>query len=67
MLPSDFERLVEFNRARHAALLSEANKVRLLRQPTRPRPFVPRAFAIAWWRLVVTAILLLQRSRSQTV
>jgi hypothetical protein len=67
MLPSDFERLVEFNRARHAALLSEANKVRLLRQSTRPRPPAQHAFAIAWWRLIATAILLPLRSRSQTV
>jgi hypothetical protein len=57
MLPSDFDRLVELNRGRHAELLSAAKKVRLLRQPTRSRLFAQANFVKAWWRLVVTAIL----------
>jgi hypothetical protein len=50
MLPSQFDRTVEFNRMRHTEMLAEANKVRLLRQPQDTPPAIKVPRLVLWWR-----------------
>jgi hypothetical protein len=66
MLTSDFDRVVELNRARHDQLLTDAKIVRLVREQNNSLPILQRNSAIALLRAIVDTILHPQRFRSQS-